>query len=440
MTVDELRQRAAGRLGIDTFNGMQLAMASLPLPTRVLLLAPTGAGKTLAFVVPLLLSLPRSCGRVSALVVAPTRELVLQIYETVRKLGSPEYRTAVLYGGHSVQDEKASLAGGPDIIVATPGRLLDHLHRGHVDLHDVSTLILDEYDKSLELGFHKEIKEIMHKLRHVSTMMLTSATAAPQLPDFVDATGIKILEFFDGGAPAPDPVVKKVVSPDADKLPTLVVLLRGLRGRTLVFVNHRESAERVVQALRRENVSAGLYHGALEQDLRERALIMFGNGTDRVLVSTDLASRGLDIPEVENVVHYHFPLTQQIWTHRNGRTGRQGAAGLVLAIVSAKDKVPDFAIFGGTVDTQSMTAVEQMPPVATLYFNAGRREKISRGDIAGYILRNSSLEAAQLGRIDVRDHCAYAAVPEALARSVIEELKPFKLKNKRVRVSRIRND
>lgn len=435
----ELRRRAAERLGIAAFNAMQDAASALGRGSRTLLLAPTGAGKTLAFAVPFLASLPLPDGNPCGLIIAPTRELTVQIYETVRTLAAPDYKCAAFYGGHSMQAEINTLSGHPDIIVATPGRALDHLRRGGLSLHGVRSLVLDEYDKALELGFRADMKSIVGRLRNVGTLILTSATRAAEIPDFVDTKDLRTLDFFDGEtSPAPALDVMRIDSADTDKLATLGDVLGHLGGRTLVFVNHREAAERVVQGLSRRGIHAGLYHGALEQNDRERALILFSNGTNPVLVATDLAARGLDIPQVETVVHYHLPVSPEVWTHRNGRTARQGAPGSVVAIVNDKDRIPPFAVFDRTVAPADLGHGTPAPPVTTLYINAGRKDKISRGDVAGFILSNTGLKADELGRIDLRDHAAYAAVPAARAREVAEALKPFKLKNKKVRVSQIK--
>lgn len=439
MTASELRQRAADRLGIATLNAMQQTMAGQSTPGRMLLLAPTGAGKTLAFAFPLLTSLPSPQGTPCGLVIAPTRELVLQTFETLRTLAAPDYKCAAFYGGHSMQAETASLSGAPDIIVATPGRALDHLRRGGLSLHGVRSLVLDEYDKSLELGFHREMKAIVGRLRNLDTLILTSATKAAELPDFVDAGGLRTLDFFDNaGTAAPDIEIAVVESAATDKLDTLAELLRHIGGRTLVFVNHREAAERVASGLRERGLMPGLYHGALEQDDRERALILFGNGTTPTLVATDLAARGLDIPAVDNVVHYHLPVSPEVWTHRNGRTARQGAPGRAIVVLNEKDRVPPFMELPPRQPMADLAPDAAPEPVVTLYINAGRKDKISRGDVAGFILTNSGLSATELGRIDLRDHGAYAAVPAQRAREVIEALKPYKLKNRRVRVSQIK--
>ena len=215
-----------------------------------------------------------------------------------------------LYGGHPFREEEASLSVAPDIVVATPGRLLDHINRSTIDLDGVATLVIDEYDKQLELGFEDEMRRICRRLKHVSTRILTSATGLGELPDWLPLSGVKpeVLDFTEGGTPAPRPSIVRVGSPSRDKLDTLVDLLRARAGESaIVFVNHRESAERVWKRLRADHIPAGLYHGGLDQPERENALEMFANSTTPVLVSTDLGSRGLDIKGVDAVIHYHMP-------------------------------------------------------------------------------------------------------------------------------------
>ncbi len=440
MTVRDLKDRACERLHIHRLNAMQQTMAAQTPPVRLMLSAPTGAGKTLAYAISFLTSLPYGNDSTTGIIIAPTRELVLQIYETVRTLATPDFKTVVLYGGHSMQAEAASLSGKAAIAVATPGRLLDHIRRGTIDVATVRSLVLDEYDKALELGFHNEMRSILGHVRNASTLIFTSATSTAQLPDFIDGTGLKSFDFRGDEIPAPDLTAHRIYSPSADKLTTLWNLLRHMCGvRCIVFVNHREAAERVGAFLRKSGIRAGIYHGALDQDMRERALILFGNGTTPVLVATDLAARGLDINDVGSIIHYHMPVSAEVWTHRNGRAGRQGTDGQIFVVVSDADNVPDFVQWDDDAVPEIYSRGDLRQTV-TLYINAGRKEKISRGDIAGYILRNSGLPAEMLGRIDVRDHCAYAAVPEAQASEIIESLRPYKLKNQRVRVSLVDTD
>jgi len=432
-----MKKRISDRLGIENLNDMQEATLALKVPVRLLLLAPTGSGKTLAFAIPFLRALPESGEGLRGLVIAPTRELVLQTAEVLRVLAAPERKTVALYGGHSVREEMASLSGNPDIAVATPGRLLDHIRRNHIDVCGVRALVLDEYDKSLELGFHEEMRSIVGRLRNLRTSILTSATSGVELPDFIDSKGYKTLDFTAEGKPKVE--VLKVVSEVPDKIDTLDALLRALQPcKSMVFVNYRDAAERVFGHLSKAGFPVALYHGGMEQNMREQSLALFENGTATILVSTDLAARGLDIDSVDAVVHYHMPPTPENWTHRNGRTARMGSEGKAFVIVSGADKVPDYMLFDGGYSPASDADKAVLPSsLRTLYFNAGKKDKISRGDIAGFLIAKGGLEAAEIGKIVLKDHGAYVAVPVGKVREVIKALQPHKIKNKRVRVTQV---
>lgn len=439
MDAAQLVSRVGERLNIKELTPMQREMLALRLPAKVMLQAPTGSGKTLAFALPFLLSLTPGAEGVQGLVLVPTRELALQVFEVVRTLATPEFKTAAFYGGHSFEAEVNTLAGNPDIVVATPGRLLDHIRRGSLNLFGVTSLVLDEYDKSLELGFQDEMRSIIGRLKNVKTMILTSATVMTEVPDFLSGVTFRHIDYTTPEETVvPEIDFRLVESPSADKLETLVALLRDLGGeRVIVFVNHRDAAERVYKHLVDLGFPAGLYHGGLEQNDRERALTLFSNGTTPVLVSTDLASRGLDISGVGAVIHYHLPVSPESMTHRNGRTGRMGAAGRAFAIISDKDKIPDFF---PALDNYWAEGTAGIVPSqwATLHFNAGKREKISRGDIAGFLMQKGGLTRDEVGRIDVRDHQSYAAVPASKARETVIAVAPYKIKNTRVRVTRIK--
>lgn len=441
MTTDEIRKRIASRLNIDSLLPMQEEMASLPLPTRTLLCAPTGSGKTLAFAVALLRALPvEGKSGIKALIIAPTRELVLQIFDIVRVLAAPEFKTCALYGGHSFAAEAKSLEGLPDIVAGTPGRILDHIRRGRLDIFGASTLVIDEYDKALELGFADDMRSITGRLKNLRNLILTSATRG-EVPDFIGSIE-RSLDYSAAKADAPKPKVAvfRVDSDAPDKLETLDALLRTLGGmKTMVFVNHRDAAERIYDYLERRRFPVVLYHGGLDQQMRERALILFDNGTLPIMVSTDLAARGLDIEGVGAVVHYHLPVNEEAWTHRNGRTARMGREGSAYVIVSEHDK-PGSYIDGAELFEPAATASAepQASPTATLYFNAGKKEKISKGDIAGFLIQKGGLGKDEVGRIDVKDHCAYVAVPAAKARATAAAVAPYKIKNTRVRVTQLK--
>ena len=402
------------RLGIGELNPMQRKMMATASESRdIMLLSPTGSGKTLAFILPMLKILRPSSGRLQAVVIAPSRELVLQIGGIVGRI-APGFKTTVLYGGHKVEDEVNSLRAGTDIVVATPGRLLDHINRRNIDVLPTRLLVLDEFDKSLELGFEKEMKKITARLKNVSRILLTSATRADVLPDFLSLDNPLTLDYLDGNENLRKRIrVHRVDSDINDKLDTLAILLRNLayekgrHPRSIVFVNHRESAERTAAYLKSHGIPAVLYHGALDQRDRETAIALFNNGSRPVLVATDLAARGLDIEGVRNVIHYHQPLTSETYTHRNGRTARVDADGDVFVLVGPEEKVD------------------------TIYFSAGKKEKLSRGDIVGFLVKEGGLDAADIGKIDVYDHYALAAVESEKVSGTIANVKGKKIKGEK---------
>ena len=339
------------------------------------------------------------------------------------------------YGGHNMADEVNSLKAMPDIIVATPGRLLDHITRGNLDVAGVHALVLDEYDKSLELGFHDEMRRIARRMKSLKLIILTSATRLAELPDFLPMQGAETVDFTPSAQRSRLQTVS-VESPERDKLQTLIDLLRSLpNGRAIVFVNHRESAERVYDFLKKERFPVGLYHGGLEQRDRQLALDLFNNGTNPVLVSTDLGSRGLDIDDVNYVIHYHMPLSAESWTHRNGRTARMGADGTAYVITAEGENIPDYVVCDRPYAPRGEASEGIRSDVATLYFNAGKKEKISKGDIAGFLIQKGGLTKDEVGKIMVWDHSAIAAVPRAKIGKVVEAVAPHRLKNTKVRIT-----
>lgn len=439
MKYSEIVDNVKNRLGIAELNAMQLAVGASKA-NKLILLAPTGSGKTVAFSIALLRSLRLPCGRVQGVVMAPSRELVLQIQEVVRRL-SVGYKTVAFYGGHSMADEVNSLSQTPDIIVATPGRLLDHLQRRTTDLSAVSSLVIDEYDKALELGFQDEMRKIVRRLGDLRTIVLTSATRIADMPDFIDLKGAETIDYrleSDGKAAAPRLNIAHVESPARDKAQTLVDLLRSLpNGKVLVFVNHRESAERTYEILSRADLPVALYHGGLDQIEREKAVRMLDNGSKPILVTTDLAARGLDLDALSAVVHYHLPVSAEAWTHRNGRTARAGATGDVFVITSEADNIPDYVVWDHDYNPTGQSADPIRADFVTLHLNVGKKEKISKGDVVGFLCQKGGLTAEQIGKIDLSDHQTLVAVAADKANALIKALAPEKIKGKRVRISRV---
>jgi superfamily II DNA/RNA helicase len=436
MTQSDILHNIENRLGIAALNPMQIELAATDAD-NILLAAPTGSGKTLAFIIPLVKRLAAPGRGCRGVVMAPSRELVLQITSVVKAVAAG-YKVTALYGGHKMEDEVKSLTPVPDIIIATPGRLLDHINRGNIQLADAEVLVLDEYDKCVELGFEHDMRRIVRRMTNLKSVILTSATTAAEMPDYLPRTAWKAFDYSSGASSSKLQKVR-VQSPAVDKADTLAALLCAIPQRkVMVFVNHRESAERLHTFLKKARIPAGLYHGGLDQHARQMAVELLQNGSVNILVATDLAARGLDIEDMEAVVHYHIPPTAENWVHRNGRTARNGAEGTAYIITSEADNLPDYVEWDreyapkGECDTAALT-----PSTATLHFNIGKKEKISKGDIVGFLMANSPLAPGELGRITVFDHEAIAAVPAAKARDIVASVASAKLKNKKVRVSRV---
>ncbi len=422
---------------IEELNEMQKAVLSATNNNGdIILLSPTGSGKTIAFIMPILKKLNKPNGNVQAVIIAPSRELVIQIGKIVRDLASG-YKVTCCYGGHNVLDEKKSLSVVPSIIISTPGRLLDHINRGHINVQSTHSLVLDEFDKSLELGFQDEMRRILRHMPNLSKRYLTSATNIDNIPDFVRIFKPQYINFSNTKKELDQRTsVLCVKSEDKDKIQSLTKLLGNIpNGRTIIFANYRDATERIYEYLKRQNIPVGLYHGGLEQIDREKSIAMFNNGSYMIMVTTDLGARGLDIAEVMNIIHYHIPISEETYVHRNGRTARINATGNVYVLINSTDKLPKYMSFDGELKCQEN--IEKYPNAhfATLFFQAGKKEKISRGDILGFISKNGGIDGKEIGMINLYDHYALVAVPANKVSSILSLLAPLKIKNKRVRIT-----
>ena len=440
MKEKEIISNIREKLGIECLNDMQREMLdSINEPGDLVLLSPTGSGKTLAFIAPMLKELKAPNGKLQAVIIAPSRELVIQIFGIVRAIATG-HKVTCCYGGHSVADERQSLSVVPSIIVSTPGRLLDHINREHINVFTTRLLVLDEFDKSLELGFHDEMKRILRRMPNISRRTLTSATMIDEFPDFLRLHQVRIVNFLADKKELDSRLTVWSVRSDAkDKLEAALSLLKSITpGRTIIFANHRESAERIQEFLVQRGVSAGLYHGGLDQQEREMALTLFDNGSNLILVTTDLGSRGLDITDVASIIHYHLPTSREIYTHRNGRTARVAANGNVYVLLGPNEEVPDYITFNDELSLNKANATAELKSqVASIYFNAGKKEKISRGDIVGFIANNGGITAQEIGTISLHDHYAIVAVPRAKVDDILSRIARLKIKNKRVRITRL---
>lgn len=423
------------RLGIQELNELQLKSLEFIRPgTDLILISKTGSGKTLAFLLPILRMLVPELSGPQAMIITPSRELALQIESVFRKMQTG-YRISALYGGHAVRTERNNLIEPAALLVGTPGRIADHLRREHFDPAGIKSLVLDEFDKSLELGFEKEMTFIIAKLAGLQTRILTSATRMEDIPAFTGVTNPVSLDFTI----ADDHInlaVNIVRAEGNDKLEALFRLICHLgNDPALIFCNHREAVERISTLLRMRGVVHGIYHGGMEQDARELALIRFRNGTHHTLITTDLAARGLDIPEIRHVIHYQQPANETVWVHRNGRTARMHASGDAWMVLAAEENAPVFVTgASGPVLLPEETDLPGFPEYETLYFSLGKKDKISRGDIAGFLMHQGGLNADDLGQISIADHASYAAVKRPLCRKLLADLKGRPLKRRQIKI------
>lgn len=424
---------ALARLGISDLNPMQQEMLQLyGRERKIVLLSPTGSGKSVAYLLPLLGTLDADASEVQALVLVPSRELALQTSDVVKKMATP-VRAVACYGGRPAMEEHRKLmAQQPQLVIGTPGRILDHMRKENLRAAGIRTLVIDEFDKCLELGFREQMADILALLRPDRCVLL-SATDSPEIPNFV-GQGFRRLNYNDADEQIPDRIaVHQVLSPAKDKLDTLGQLLCVLGAETsLVFVNYRESVERVGSYLQQLGLVAGVFHGGMEQRDRERALFRFSNGSANIFVSTDLASRGLDIPGIQNVIHYHLPLNEEAFIHRNGRTARWDAGGDAFIILGPEEHLPDYVRFEPDVfHFPSVIPPPSLPRWETLYIGKGKRDKINKVDIVGFLSKVGGLGREQLGQIDVLPDWSYAAVERTACRDVLARVRGQKIKGQK---------
>lgn len=421
------------RLGIEELNYMQQdSLAANRKKDNVILISPTGSGKTLAYLLPLVQRVDKTQEEVQAVIVVPSRELARQTHSVLTAMNCG-VRCEAVYGGRPAMEEHRLLRDRrPQVIVGTPGRLLDHLAKENFSSLRVSHLVIDEFDKCLELGFQDELQRLVGQLPEVTHRILLSATDCPEIPRFITLDeNTEKLDYSDGDEQVPHRItLYEVHSPLKDKLDTLGLLLSDLgQQSSIVFVGYRESVERVAQYLRKQQVAVSDFHGGMEQDLRERALFRFASGACNVLVSTDLASRGLDLPEVDNIIHYHLPLDEAAFVHRNGRTARWEASGKAYLLLGPEEHLPDFVhTKPETYRIASREVAVASPRWESLYIGRGKKEKLSRGDIAGFMMKTGGLAPDEVGRIEVRDHCAYVSVARHRVKELMGRIKGQKIK------------
>jgi ATP-dependent RNA helicase DeaD len=423
-------------LGIESLNEMQeMAQEAILNDANVLLLSPTGSGKTLAFLLPIFKMLQPEINTVQCLILVPSRELGLQIEQVWKKMGT-DYKVNVCYGGHSIDTEIKNLSNPPAVLIGTPGRIADHMDRETFKLDTIETLILDEFDKSLQLGFHEQMSFIISRLSKLNKRVLVSATLDIEIPKYTRVVNPTVLDFIPTEEENSNLELKMVVSKEKDKINSLFNLLCSLKSEAaIIFCNHRDAAERISDTLNEKGIYATYYHGGMDQDERERALIQFRNGSVSYLITTDLAARGLDIPEMKHVIHYHLPLKEDEFTHRNGRTARMLASGTAYIVAHESEKKMEYLDYGMAVlNVENATTLPKPPQFQTIYISGGKKNKLNKIDIVGFFSQKGKLEKGDVGLIEVKDFISFAAVKSKKVKELLGNIRDEKMKGKKFKI------
>lgn len=432
---DDVRKIIA-QSGIEELTEMQeAALQAADKEKDVVLSAPTGSGKTIAFLGMMLKNMPATTTGTFALIVTPTRELALQVTSVFQSLKTG-YKVTTCYGGHKREIEENNLLEAPAVIIGTPGRIGDHIRRENIKVETISLLILDEYDKSLEMGFLEEMKFIYSSLINLKRKILISATPVAELPSFMDTSNVVHLNFEGSHLPA---IAMNLLHFETreDKFEKLLNALCTIGNRrTIIFVNQKETVAELSTFMTEKGIYNVSYHGSLEQEERETAIAKFKNGTSLFLVTTDLASRGMDVAHVRYIIHFDLPETETIFKHRNGRTARMEASGDAILMISTTSEKPNYI----PADTPEFQLLPDRPVPdktewSTLYISAGKKNKVNKMDIAGFLMQAGGLKREDTGIIDVKDFYSFAAIRRSKMNALLGKGHVQKIKNKKVRIS-----
>lgn len=407
----------------------------------VVVLSPTGSGKTLAYLMPLVQLIDPKVDEPQLVVVTPGRELALQSTEVLKSMGTG-LRTMACYGGRAAMDEHRVMNKVlPQVIFGTPGRLTDHLNKGNFSAEHVKYLVIDEFDKCLEMGFQDEMGRLIASLPYLERHFLLSATEAEEIPRFVHMGRVETIDYRMDEEQVPERIrIYQVKSPQKDKLETLAQLLLSLGDESsIVFLNYRDSVERTNEFLRSRGFATSAFHGGLEQHEREDALYKFSNGSANIFVSTDLGARGLDIPDIDNIIHYHLPECEDSYIHRVGRTARWEATGKAFFLLGPSEDIPSYV--DAEVEDYEIPSdlpAPAKPRMAIIYIGKGKKDKISKGDIVGYLCKIGQLQSSEIGKIDVKDRYAYVAVSRTKLKQVLKLTAGQKIKGIKTVIEEVR--
>jgi len=422
-------------LNIEALNPMQdKTLEASKVKNNIILLSPTGSGKTLAFLISIINKLDKNISGVQSVILAPTRELALQIEDVFKKIGS-NYKVNVCYGGHSTKIEINNFSTPPAVLIGTPGRIAFHIRENHFETKNVTSFVLDEFDKALEMGFQNDMEFIINSFNKVDFKMLTSATILKKIPSFTKIENPERIQYLNDENVLPDLTFRKVVSKPEEKIDSVVKLVSKIGNETIIiFCNHRDAVTRISETLTKKNVANSSFHGGLDQTERERSLLKFRNKSSRILITTDLASRGLDIPEIGHVIHYQIPEKEDAFIHRNGRTARMKAKGIVYIMVTSEEHY-DFIDADMTIeDLSGKYKMSNSTDFTTIYISAGKKDKINKVDIVGYLIKTGGLNKEDIGLIDVKDSQSFVAISTFKVKFLLTNLVGTKLKNKKIKL------
>ena len=440
-------------LGYQRMTPIQAASLPLALAGKDLIAqAKTGSGKTAAFALPLLCNLNPRRFAVQALVMCPTRELADQVTQEVRRLARAEdnIKVLTLSGGVTLRPQTASLAHGAHVVVGTPGRILDHLAREHLDLSALNTLVLDEADRMLDMGFAEDMQKVIQQCPKERQTLLFSAT----YPDDVGKLAARYLrepqqvtltERHDAGK-----IRQRFIEVKEDqRLHAVGLLLNHYRPlSTLAFCNTKQQCRELVAVLQAQGFAALEQHGDLDQRERDQVLVQFANRSCSVLVATDVAARGLDIAQLEAVINVDITPDVEVHTHRVGRTGRAEDAGWAFSLASLDEmgrvgRIEEMQ--GSACEWQLLSELTPAddaheplhPPMVTLQIAGGRKEKIRPGDVLGALTKDLGFPGDKIGKINVNEFSTYVAVDRSIAKDALRGLNAGKVKGKTVKVRRL---
>jgi len=434
MTFSKINQaEIIQNLGYQELNAMQKACTTAAFKNKNLLIhAPTGSGKTVAYLLSVLHRIVAKSG-VQILILAPTRELVLQIENVLKQMKLP-VKVNACYGGHKFSIERQNFSTPPTILVGTPGRIEDHIRRNTFDVTAISHLIFDEFDKSLEFGFTKQIEAIVKEIPTIEGQILVSATKAIDIPEYLNLKEIHTIDFSK--EEKGELTYKQHITPIDEKVDGLLTVLKalGTGKNTIIFSNHREACDRICDHLDDNAITYSIFHGGLEQSQRELELLKFRNGSSQILIATDVAARGIDIPELDCVIHYQMPQQESTFIHRNGRTARMKSSGTSILIRTEEDYFPSYVSEEPALLSLKKNQEIQKPDWVTIYVGKGKKDKVNKMDMVGFFLQFDFMSKTDLGLIEVKDYSAYIAIKRNKSERLLDATRNLKIKNKKAKI------